>query len=95
MWPLTYFAEYIKATLLKTLREALCPLPFQRKVRRHGNQVSMGLSPFHSRCTTPPTAFNFKVTDLFETLQAFSTWSEDVHVVWIYHLSCCLPYIKI
>ena len=28
---------------------------------------------------TPLTVF----TDLFETLQMFSSWCEDVHVVWI------------
>ena len=25
-----------------------------------------------------------QVTDLFETLQMFSSWCEDVHVVWLY-----------
>ena len=40
------------------------------------------ISPFHSDtyllCATPPIG----LTDLLETLQVFSTCSEDMHVVW-------------
>ena len=44
----------------------------------------------HLVYASPPTFY----VDSFETLQMFRSWSENVHIVWIYSSDCFLPLLS-
>ena len=62
-----------------------CPPPFRRKAEGHSFRLSFRPSfrPPKVLCTLCAQLLLQFYADLFETLQMFLSWSEDMHVIWI------------
>ena len=85
---------YTFASRQSSARSKYCPPPFRRKAEGHSFCLSV-FPPFRpsiSPSFRPPTEVGTLwaqlllkfYTDSFETSLVFWSWSEDMHVVWIY-----------